>query len=261
MKRVFPDPLSWLERLSLDAVLVAVVWALALGGGAHIIGVEVLALATWLTYVADRLWEVRPGREAPRTDRHLYYQRHYKTWRILWLAGFVFVVGLALVGLPVWKWAGGWLIVALVAIYLYFLGKDLGARKRLLLKRTVVPLIFVAGVGWMAESWRTPETCLGTAVLLAGALVNVILVSTWESAEGALPAALRWLYLAGLTGLGLMGLAGLIIAVPVGLASFTSLVGFLLLHSFIHKERSGNLRVVADLVLILAGLVLLVAQP
>jgi hypothetical protein len=260
MKLEFPDPLTWLERLSLDAVAVALVWALALGGAAHIIGVEVLGLATWLTYVADRLWEARPGREVPQTDRHLYYQRHYRIWRIVWIMGFVFAVGLAVIGLPLWKWAGGWLIVLGVAVYLYFLGLNLGAGERLILKRTVVPVIFVAGVAWMAESWRTPETCLGTAVLLSGALVNVILVSTWERGVGNLPGALRRLYIAGLSGLGILGLAGLFIAFPVGLASLTAVAGFLLLHGFIRRESAGNLRVVADLVLVLAGLVLLVAQ-
>jgi hypothetical protein len=260
MKLEFPNLLTWLERLSLDAVMVAVVWAWALGGDAHVIGVEVLALATWLTYVADRLWEVRPGRIAPQTDRHLYYQRHYRIWRILWMAGFVLSVVLAVVGLPVWKWAGGWGVVAVIGVYLYFLGKNLCARERLLLKRTAVPVIFVAGVSWMAESWRTPETLLGTAVLLSGALVNVILVSTWERGSGKLPAALRWLYAAGLAGLGILGLAGLVIDRPVGLASLTALAGFLLLHGFIRRESAGNLRVVADLVLLLAGLVLVVAQ-
>jgi hypothetical protein len=260
MKLEFPDPLTWLERLSLDAVAVAVVWALALGGAAHIIGVEVLALATWLTYVADRLRETRPGREVPQTDRHLYYQRHYTAWRTVWVAGFVSAVCLAVVGLPVWKWAGGWLVVLGVAVYLYFLGLNLGARKRLLLKRTAVPVVFVAGVAWMAESWRSPETCLGTAVLLCGALVNVILVSTWEGGAGKLPQSLRWLYFAGLAGLGLLGLAGLLVAVPVGLGSLTALGGFLALHGCIRRESGGNLRVVADLVLILAGLVLLVFQ-
>jgi hypothetical protein len=58
----------------------------------------------------------------------------------------------------------------------------------------------------------------------------------------------------------MLGLAGLVMAVPVGLASLTSLAGFLLLHRIIRMEGGGNLRVVADLVLILAGLVLLLAH-
>ena len=75
---------KWLERLSLDAVLVAVVWGLALGGKG--MGLIVLGLATWLTYVADRLWEVRPGKPVPQTDRHSYYKSNYTVFRTVWLA-------------------------------------------------------------------------------------------------------------------------------------------------------------------------------
>ena len=54
----------WLERLSLDAVIVAVVWGLALGKDTGnpglLVSIVILGCATWLTYVSDRLWEVRP---------------------------------------------------------------------------------------------------------------------------------------------------------------------------------------------------------
>lgn len=250
---------SWVERLSLDAVAVALGWGLALGGD-HAGGLEVLLLATWLTYVADRLWEVRPGRTAPRTDRHLFYQRHYRMWRLIWAGGFLLAVGLAVLRLPAWKLVGGWILVAGIVVYLYILGKGLSPDIRLALKRTVVPLIFTAGVLWMTESWRQPELLLGTGVLLCGALVNVILVTLHERPDRELPELLRLLYACGMGGL--MGLAviGLMLGPAVAWSASAAFTGFFILRMLILRRRPGRLRLAADLVLLLAGCVFLVAQ-
>lgn len=67
--------------LSLDAPTVAVVWscAFARAAGAHVpwLSTMMLALATWLLYVADRLLDaLQPSATASLQQRHHYHYRH-----------------------------------------------------------------------------------------------------------------------------------------------------------------------------------------
>jgi hypothetical protein len=254
--------LRWLERLSLDAVLVAVVWAEALaraaGHGLDAASLTILALATWLTYVADRLWDVRPGRPVPDTDRHRFYHRNFRAWVVVWLAAFPATVVLAIVSLPPHEVAWGWAIAAVVVAYLLLLGVDLADRTRLVLKRTAVPLIFTAGVGWMASSWTSRNGLLATVVLLCGTLLNVGTIALWEHRPEALPAAVAAVDLmafGGLCGLAIVGIWG---RNPAGYAAATAAIGYLVVYRRL-RRWAGGIRVISDLALAAAGLVLLVA--
>jgi hypothetical protein len=231
---------QWLERMSLDAVVVAVLWGVAQGlaGGASIsFGILlILALATWLTYVADRLRDAAAGRNVPTTCRHLYYRNHYKEFRIAWLVAFPVTIVLALVLLPLWKFIWGWVLVGLIIGYLYSVGKTVDASRRLLLKRLAVPLIFTAGVGWMTEGWRTAEGGVGLLVLFMAALCNVLLISSQEKREKTLPSWLPGLLGVTLVALVLAGNLSLLIHWPTGVAAlYCAMVYFILLLRI--KER------------------------
>jgi hypothetical protein len=225
---------EWLERMSLDAVIVAVLWGVALGQvsgvGMDAGTVLVLALATWLTYVADRLRDTAPGREVPETSRHLYYRKHYKAFRTTWLMMFPLTVLLAFVFLPLWKLQWGWVLVAVILVYLHLVGRMRAGSPRMLLKRLAVPLIFTAGVGWMSESWRTMDGGMGLLVLFLAALLNVLLIALEEAREETSPRWLPGLLGGALVLLVLAGNASLLVYWPVAVAGlYCALVYFVLL--------------------------------
>ncbi len=182
---------KWLERLSLDAVLVALCWCAALGSAvdkmAGPAGFAVLAMATWLAYVADRLWDVRPGTTTPVSERHLYYKNNYKAFFAAWLVLFVVAVLLAWNCLPARQFIEGWWLVFAVVLYLWLISRVQDFSRRLLLKRVLVPVLFTSGVAWMAESWMTPSGLAATAVLLVASLGNVLLISCQENRGNDLP--------------------------------------------------------------------------
>ena len=259
--------IRYLERWSLDAVLVAAIWGLALermaGRGTDFWALAVLALATWLTYVADRLWEVRPGCPVPRTDRHLYHKRHYKKILLFWSAVFVFSVILSVLVIPLWKWAGGWGIVAGVAGYFALLGRRRNAFMRMFLKRLVVPLIFTAGVAWMSEGWRTTEGLSALAVLLFCAFSNLLLISYQESRDSKRPVwlehALEW----SILGILLFGNLCLYFFYAVGVGAL--FCGFFYLVIFIHlmtsTESFRTVRQMVDTILFLSAILILLLRP
>ena len=93
-RALLPGVFIYWHLLSLDAPTVAVVWAWAFARAAHVhlsaSAAAVLAIGTWLVYVADRLLDGRPG--APKHDsrndlreRHFFHARHRRT--LLFVAG------------------------------------------------------------------------------------------------------------------------------------------------------------------------------
>ena len=257
-------PIKWLERLSLDAVGVALLWGGALGmlGGHSLRAGDwiVLALATWLTYVADRLRDAAPGRETPLTDRHLFYERHRKVVSLWWLGLFALVFLAAVILLPVWKLLWGWTLVVGIAGYLWFLGQPLGFSQRLLLKRICVPLIFTLGVGWIAESWRTPEGLLASAVLLAGALANVLLISYQENRDKELPAWLPRLLGGALLGLLVLGNGALLVRWSIGVAALYCAVVYFVLFIRIKAQGVGMVRMWCDAALADGAILILLIE-
>ena len=260
MKRL----VKWMERLSLDAVLVAVCWCASLGAAAgdmpDVGTFAILALAVWLAYVADRLWEVRPGRSGPSTDRHSYYQNNYTAFRSLWLVLFPLGAILGYLLLPQWQFLGGWVLVALVGLYLWIIGRTDDFSRRLLLKRTLVPLIFTGGVTWMAAGWTTVQGLAATGVLLFTSLANVLLISLQENRrEGGPP------WLGRLTGISLFLL--LVVAnglLPldwmIGLAALYAVGVYFVLYIRIRAAGVGMIRMWVDAALLDAGLIILILK-
>ncbi|MGA1205899.1 MAG: hypothetical protein ACO3ZW_08880 [Opitutales bacterium] len=250
MKNAF----DWLERLSLDAVLVAMAWGLALGG--RMMDLLVLGIATWLAYVADRLWEVRPAKDVPQTDRHLYYLNHYRKFGLAWVMGLGASTTLALLFLPLWKVLGGCALVALISLYLYLLGRPMGFSGKLALKRSVVPLVFAAGVVWMSESWRSTDGIAGSMVLLSAAFANLLLISCRENRDQFLPAWLPRATGASLLGMLLVANAALLVHWPVGVAGLLCCMGYFVLMVRIRAADVVHARAWADGCLLVSGLLL-----
>ena len=250
-----------LECGSLDAPWVAVVWGAALAQAAgHRLAwadLTILFCATWLAYVADRLWECRPGHSVPSTFRHEFHARHFTTLLRLWLAGLLLSVIVAWLVLPLWKFLTGWIGVALVVLYLGCLNLEMPRGRKILIKRTAVPVLFAAGTGLMAEAWRQPEGWFSCLILAAGAAANVLLISLQEGRPEPEP-----VYLPRLVGVSLLvvfglGQAGLILYLPAGLSALLfALVGFILLVR-IQAAGLSLIRAATDAGLLIAGLLFL----
>jgi len=239
--------IKWLERLSLDAVIVAVVWGYVLGDlGGKIPDWKtllVLALSTWLTYVADRLRDVGKRGGVPETDRHLYYKNNYRIFSILWIALFMVDLIVAWFILPEWKILWGIVLVSGIIAYLSIVRRIAHPSVRIAFKRLAVPLIFTAGVCLMSESWHSTEGVHGSLILLLGSISNLVLISWWEDQEKKMPWLLPvWIiFLMTLIACGLPGLIG---------AACFALIGWLC-----QKNRGVPLRAMADGVLvIIAGI-------
>ena len=252
---------KWLERLSLDAVLVATGWGWGL---ANLAGrrfnfwlISILALATWLTYLADRLWDVRPGTSIPATDRHRFYAEHFRLLAGVWLLIFPFSVVFAQMVLPLWKFKIGVILVGIILIYLAFIRIRIPAVSRLLLKRVSVALIFTAGVSLIAESWRTLEALAGTGILFNGALVNLFSLPNAKVSVkgGSLRRASR--ILAGT--LFIAGFGIIPISMPVGAAGLTGGLLFFLNDFDRGNQAASTARLRLDGILFLMGGILVLS--
>jgi len=172
-----------LELWSLDPVLVALAWWLVLPKrvGYPVAGAGILLLAVWLTYVADRLFDIRPGREIPATHRHRYYRRHFRVFLSLWIGVFVLGVTWAHASLPGDLIRDGWSLVVIIVLYLILVQGVSPGISRTLLKRIVVAVIFTAGLALMSGALATPSGRYGLLALSLGALGNLIVISLAEA--------------------------------------------------------------------------------
>ncbi len=247
---------KWMERLSLDAVVVALLWGIAMGMRG-MLELLILGLASWLTYVADRLRDAAPGQSALSTDRHLYYRDHYKRFGGLWSGGFVVVVALAVLSLPFWKIGWGLCIILGILVYLWGVRNIEDAGKRLLIKRTAVPMIFAGGVCWMAEGWRSHSGIYLTILLLFGAMVNVLLISYWENRDKEMPKWLPHFMGASLVGMFCLSQFGLLYFLYAGIGGLVSVLGYFILLLMVQARKAGHVRAWSDLILAFAAVVII----
>jgi hypothetical protein len=248
---------KWIERWSLDAVVVALLWGMAMGIH-HFAELLILALATWLTYVADRLRDAAPEQGILSTDRHLYYRDHYRRFVVLWFGGMVSVAILALVFLPGWKIGWGLIIVAGILLYLWGVRSVNDPGRRLLLKRTAVPLIFASGMCWMAEGWRSSGGIYMAILVYAGAMVNVLLISYWENRDKLMPKWLPHLLGASLVGMFCLGQFGLLYFLGEGIGGLVSVLGYFILLLSVQADKAANVRIWSDLILAAGAVAILV---
>ncbi len=253
---------QWLERLSLDAVIVAGVWGAGLsitaGRSGILHDILILGLATWLTYVADRLWETRPGNDIPDTDRHRFYSSHFRQFKYLWIAVFVVSVSYAVMVLPLWKIICGWSLVLAIGGYLFAIARIERDASRMLFKRVLVPLIFTAGVILMSDAWRTWESMAGAILLLNAALSNVFLISYRENRDEEMPQWLPGVTIKSVFTLMILANAALFIHWQAGIAGLLCFAGYFVLFVKLRSGYAGRVRIWVDGILAAAGLLLLV---
>jgi len=139
---------QWPNILSLDAALVAVAWQLALAQGLNgtieLAASFVLGLSVWLSYSADRLFDVarRPADQL-LSARHSFAKKHQsKLWSI-WALVLIANLSLAVSALNTEQMMRGSLLLALCLAY--NLCNQILSR-RFFPKEACVALIFTGGV-------------------------------------------------------------------------------------------------------------------
>jgi hypothetical protein len=196
-------PWLWLNLLSLDAPLVAIVWQdfLARSYSTPLLpqGRCVLALTVWAIYIADRLLDVGGPAADSEPLHHSFYRQHKPVWTVvltavigadllitfLWLRPAVFVHGLAIAG-------------ASIAYLAIFTGT--GSRW-VFAKNIAAAALFSAGVFVVASANGSFLTLLlpWTAFTVLCA-INLILIDQWKHARHTNRVYLTFLLFAPLSG-------------------------------------------------------------
>jgi hypothetical protein len=214
-------PWLWLNLLSLDAPLVALVWQdfLARCYPAPLLpsGRFVLGLTVWAIYIADRLLDVRGPASDNETTHHSFYRANRLSWTailiavitadllvtVFWLRPAVFVHGLVVAGAS----------VAYLAVFT-------GAGSRWAFAKTIsAAMLFSAGV-FVVESAKPGGSLLALlgpwAVFALLCASNLFLISQWERDRRTTRVYLfllffapfgRWYFAITLSSLGLSALA------------------------------------------------------
>jgi hypothetical protein len=218
-------PWFWLNLLSLDAPLVALIWQdfLAHSYSTPLLlqGRCVLGLTVWAIYIADRLIDVRGPAADTEPPHHRFYREHRPVWiavlmavigadllvTLLWLRPVVFVHGLVIAGASI-----GYLAI--------FTG---AGNRWVFVKNIAAAVLFSAGV-FVVASANTPGSLISLlppwAAFTALCAMNLILIDQWKRARPTnrvyltillfaplSGAAGRWYLAISLSSLGLTALA------------------------------------------------------
>ncbi|MFQ3271378.1 MAG: hypothetical protein ACI9A1_001702, partial [Lentimonas sp.] len=113
---------QWPNLLALDAALIALVWqaafAAALGFPVSTTAPVVLGLSVWLTYMADRLFDVaRRPVEQLQAVRHRFAKQHARKLWTLWSCTLILNIGLAFTGLSINELCNGFILLAICLLY------------------------------------------------------------------------------------------------------------------------------------------------
>jgi hypothetical protein len=220
--------------LSLDAPTVAALWCWSFARAAHIdlppLAPLLLAVGTWLIYVADRVLDGLGGMNpAHLQERHYFYVRH----RTAFMAAGAMVI-------PAFAWAvftqmcpavrmGDAAVFAVAALYFLLVHAHGRAAQRWLPKEFAVGVLFA--VATAVPTWaRTSDERLHLAPVVAIFAVlcwlNCVAIESWESpVSGLAHATTKWAarYLQPLS------LATGVLALAFGAASLSNRARFCLI--------------------------------
>jgi hypothetical protein len=195
-----PAPMwLWLNLLSLDAPLVAIVWqdsvARCYAAPLREPGRWALGLTVWAIYLADRLIDIRHPKSEDEAARHRFYRSHRTFAKLLLSAVVLADLSIAVFWLQPSVLSNGLVAGAAVIVYLVgFAFLRIGGAAG---KTPSAAILFTMGVFLVAWTWaENPWRVLGGAAAAFTALVmgNLILIELWE--RGRLPArAWPWLLL------------------------------------------------------------------
>ncbi len=139
---------QWPNLFALDAALIALVWQATFAGvlGLQISAVTqiVLCLSVWLTYIADRLFDVakRPLQKL-HSARHRFAKQYFTTlWRCWWCV-LLSNIGIAFTGLTTSQLKNG---AALLTLCLLYTALNQRLSRRFFPKELCVAIIYTGGV-------------------------------------------------------------------------------------------------------------------
>lgn len=206
---------QWPNVLALDAVIIAIAWQTVLSlTHDEPIGISeqlVLGLSVWLTYTADRLFDVRNIDESTRlSDRHWFAQRNQKRLWMIWWVALALDLSIALLHLNATQLIDG---VILLSLCLSYTALNQLFSKYFFPKELCVALIFAGGSQVFvqdAQSWLI-FTHLGALYLL-----NCLLIANNEQ---SLDRALK------IRSLAVIGLAPTWMATALYLVSASLVIG------------------------------------
>jgi hypothetical protein len=181
----------WLNLLSLDAPLVAVVWQdfVARCYSPSLLrapGRWTLGLTVWAIYLADRLIDVRhpPGSNEPA--RHQFYRNNDRLSKVLLVVAILADVTVALLWLrPAIVSSGLWVGAAVIVYLTGFALLRIGANRW---KRVSAAILFTTGVflvAWTSGSQSTKTLGGPAAAFCALCYSNLILIESWEKRPSA----------------------------------------------------------------------------
>jgi hypothetical protein len=268
----------WWNILSIDAPSVAIVWALLFArmirSNIPFLDFCILAITVWLVYIADRLLDGRVSTQ-PSTlhERHYFCRRHRRLLVTLMICAAALNLWLVQQdGFRSGLIRSGWILFALVVLYMFSAHTQLSSLSRWLPKEILVGFLFAAGVSLPA--WSRSRS-LSYLIILPCALfgllcsLNCVAIEYWEN--GTNPRIRRGL-LAPWSEVHIDSLAGSLIALgfvgPILLGTpprpasgwFAISCGALLILVLNHlKARIAvdAIRVLADAALVLPALIFL----
>jgi len=244
---------QWPNVLGIDAALIAVSWYWLLLPNDTIfpiIPALVLALSVWLTYLADRLFDVR-GKELAelRSLRHRFVAQNKKSLWSFWWFLLLINLSLALKGLSEPQLLRGLFLLFVTLVYIFGVQK---IKSALFQKELLVGLIFSAGV--LIFQSHPPHWLLPPALvfLFTG---NCLLVTEFDPSRenNSRQTICR---LPNPTPL-MIGIAALLatLCLPIALSAVVLLLG---IYLFRHVLGSENGRILADAALLLPPLLSLI---
>lgn len=250
----------WPNVLAMDAVAISLCWytifASASGIDVHFATASVLGLSVWLTYTADRLFDVakRPVRQL-HSIRHRFAKTHSRTLWKVWFGTLVINVTVSFASLAIWQLLNG---IVLMIVCLLYTRLNQKSSSRFFPKELWVAIIYAAGV--IVFLPPTPGLWLPAGILMLLCLTNCLIISAKEkqvdiamnmrSMAQSMPQLPPVLYVSCSL---LLGLAEKQWLLPFGL----SLTALALVQIFRNQLSVESFRVLADTALLIGPLVTL----
>ena len=174
-------PWHWPNLIALDAALIAVAWqalfAQQSGFELHFPVQMVLGLSVWLTYMADRLFDVAKRQPTDlHSARHQFAKKYFKQLWIIWASILIGDIALALSQLSLDQLKRGGALLAICLLYT-ILNQLLS--KRFFPKEICVALIYTGGIiAFLPPHTQGLAVC--TVALLC--LINCLIIGEKERA-------------------------------------------------------------------------------
>jgi hypothetical protein len=177
----------------LDAPTVAALWCWSFARVAHIqlptLGPFLLAVGTWLVYVADRILDGLDHANHERLrERHYYYLRHRKAFLVAGAMVSPVFAWIVLTRLPPAVWLGDAAIFAVAALYFLLVHAHGRAAERWLPKEFAVGVLFAAATAVPAWARVTGERLALAPIVAVFAVLcwlNCVAIESWESAPAS----------------------------------------------------------------------------